>query len=53
MPAYFKHSDQVPLVNWLPGTHLEQIEGALDAILNLPRINEMPLTRYWMQSGGK
>ncbi len=53
MPAYFKHSDKVPLVPWLPGTDLEQIEGARDAILNLPRINEMPLTRYWMQSGGK
>jgi mono/diheme cytochrome c family protein len=59
MPAYFKHGDKTakgedaPLVPWLPGPHLEQIGAARDAILNLPRISELPLTRYWMQSGGQ
>jgi mono/diheme cytochrome c family protein len=53
MPAYFKKSDTVPLVPWVPGTHMEQIEAARDTILNLERIGELPLTRYWMQTGGK
>jgi len=53
MPAYFKKSDTGPLVIWLPGTNLEQIDAARDTILNLERISELPLTRYWMQSGGK
>jgi hypothetical protein len=59
MPAYFKKGDKTPtgedaaLVPWLPGHHEDQIGAARDALLNLPRITEMPLTRYWMQSGAK
>jgi cbb3-type cytochrome oxidase cytochrome c subunit len=53
MPAYFKKSDTVPLVIWNPGTPMEQVEAARDAVLDLPTINALSLTRYWMQSGGK
>jgi cytochrome c2 len=53
MPAYFKKSDPAPLVIWSPGTHLEQIDSARDAVLDLPSITALPLTRFWMQSGGK
>jgi mono/diheme cytochrome c family protein len=53
MPAYFKKSETAPLVIWVPGTHYEQIDAARDTILNLERISELPVTRYFMQSGGK
>jgi mono/diheme cytochrome c family protein len=53
MPAYFKKSDTAPLVPWVPGNHFEQIDTARDTILNLQLISELPLTRYFMQSGAK
>jgi mono/diheme cytochrome c family protein len=59
MPQYFKRSDKGPhgealaLKEWLPGTHLEQVGAARDAILNLPTLMEMPLARYWLQDGAK
>jgi mono/diheme cytochrome c family protein len=51
MPMYFKESDKMPLVPWLPGTQQEQVQGSRDTVLNLPTISALPLTRAWMQHG--
>jgi hypothetical protein len=51
MPMYFKESEKVPLVPWLPGNQPEQVRAARDTILNLPTINALPITRYWMELG--
>jgi mono/diheme cytochrome c family protein len=51
MPMYFKESEKLPLVPWLPGTQQEQVQAARDTVLNLPTIGALPLTRAWMQHG--
>jgi hypothetical protein len=52
MPPLFEKSVMHnPLVIWLPGTRLEQVEAARDTILNLPRIMGLPASRAWMQHG--
>ncbi|HYV34526.1 MAG TPA: c-type cytochrome, partial [Gemmataceae bacterium] len=53
MPPLFEKSEPpgAPLVIWLPGTRFNQVDAARDAILNLPRISDLPLSRAWMLYG--
>jgi len=53
MPQNFPNTPEEPQFQELiSGAPLQQVIGVRDTLINFPQVNELPLNRAWLLSGG-